>query len=75
MPGCSGVTVVTNSYAFFIACEAAGALRARHSLRPLIFSGQEFNAKLGHIEPRDREVVASAIGCLKSEASLANVRC
>ena len=29
MPGRSGVTVVTNSYAFFTACEAAGALRAR----------------------------------------------
>src|SRR6266403_2548373 len=37
MPGRSGVTVVTNSYAcFYFACEAAGALGARHSLRPLI---------------------------------------
>src|SRR6266404_4779958 len=35
MPGRSGVTVVTNSYAFFTACEASGALGARHSLRPL----------------------------------------
>src|SRR5258705_4086089 len=35
MPGRSGVTAVTNSYAFFIAYEAAGALGTRHSLRPL----------------------------------------
>src|SRR6476646_11768432 len=35
MPGDSGVTVVTNSCAFSPAREAAGALCARHSLRPL----------------------------------------
>ena len=37
MPGRSGVTVVTMLVClFYFACEAAGALRARHSLRPLI---------------------------------------
>jgi hypothetical protein len=41
MSGETDVTVVTNSYAFFIACEAAGASDARHSLRPL-FRGQGF---------------------------------
>ena len=42
-PGRSGVTVVTNSYAcFYFACEAAGALRARHSLRPLFSLGGWF---------------------------------
>jgi hypothetical protein len=43
MPGETGVTVVTTLVCFFIfAREAAGALDARHSLRPLMFSGQEF---------------------------------
>jgi hypothetical protein len=37
MPGEIGVTVVTKLVCFFVfAREAAGALRARHSLRPLI---------------------------------------
>jgi hypothetical protein len=35
MPGVSGVTVVTNSCAFYFAREAAGASSARHSPRPL----------------------------------------
>src|SRR5258708_39528378 len=36
MPGRSGVTVVTTLVClFYFACEAAGALSARHSLRPL----------------------------------------
>src|SRR3954447_22164559 len=38
MRGVSGVTVVTTLVCFLIfACEAAGASRARHSLRPLMF--------------------------------------
>jgi hypothetical protein len=42
MPGDSGVTVVTMLVCFFyFAREAAGALSARHSLRPLIFRGQD----------------------------------
>ena len=41
MPGVSGVTVVTMLVcSFYFACEAAGASRARHSLRPLISEGE-----------------------------------
>jgi hypothetical protein len=40
---------------FSFACEAAGASRARHSLRPLIFWANSF-AQLGRIAPRDRGV-------------------
>src|SRR6202171_1613087 len=39
MPGDPGVTVVTNSRVFYTTREAAGALGARHSLRPLISEG------------------------------------
>jgi len=47
MPGDSGVTVVTMLVClFYFACEAAGASCARHSLRPLIFQGQDFQEKL-----------------------------
>jgi hypothetical protein len=47
MPGESGVTVVTMLVcSFYFAYEAAGASSARHSLRPLIFQGQDFQAKL-----------------------------
>jgi hypothetical protein len=41
MPGETGVTVVTNSCVCFFTHEAAGALSARHSLRPLIFRRQD----------------------------------
>jgi hypothetical protein len=34
---------------FYFAREAAGASSARHSLRPLISQGQEFEAKLGRV--------------------------
>jgi hypothetical protein len=52
------VTVVTMLVCFFIfAREAAGASSARHSLRPLIFSGQDAKAKLAQAR-RDREAVA-----------------
>jgi hypothetical protein len=41
MPGDSGVTVVTMLVcSFYFAREAAGASRARHSLRPLISEGR-----------------------------------
>src|ERR1700731_5107876 len=41
MPGESGVTVVTMLVcSFYFACEAAGASRARHSLRPLFSEGK-----------------------------------
>ena len=43
MPGETGEPVVANSPCFlFFAREAAGALSARHSLRPLISEGQGF---------------------------------
>jgi len=43
MPGVFGVTVVTMLVCFIIfACEAAGALSARHSLRPLILAGKTY---------------------------------
>jgi hypothetical protein len=48
---------------FSFAREAAGALGARHSLRPLISQGQEFNAKLARNPRRDRGTV-SARRCL-----------
>jgi hypothetical protein len=47
--------------------EAAGALGARHSLRPLISQGQEFNANLARNTRRDRGVVSATIGGLKIE--------
>jgi len=54
------VTVVTCSCALLnFAREAAGALSARYSLRPLIGGLRKFLANLGHIGPRDREVVSS----------------
>jgi len=45
-PGDPGVTVVTMLVRFFVACEAAGASSARHSLRPLISEGGMFGTKL-----------------------------
>src|ERR1700682_836147 len=43
MPGESGVTVVTMLVCFiYFAREAAGALSARHSPRPLFFLGERF---------------------------------
>src|SRR5258705_2844822 len=54
MPGRSGVTVVTNSCVCFFTHEAAGALSARHSLRPLISQGGDFFALLGRFALRER---------------------
>ena len=52
----SGVTVVTTLVClFYFACEAAGALSARHSLRPLVGEGKTFRVNLGRIAPRDCE--------------------
>jgi hypothetical protein len=42
MPGVAGVTVVTTLVCFYFTHEAAGALRARHFLRPLISEGRTF---------------------------------
>src|SRR5579863_6175967 len=50
MPGVSGVTVVTTLVcSFYFACEAAGASRARHSLR-LYVTGRKVHAQLGRID-------------------------
>src|SRR5437763_2818030 len=38
---------------FYFACEAAGASRARHSLRPLMFQMAQPTAKLGRIASRE----------------------
>jgi hypothetical protein len=48
---------------FSFAREAAGASRARHSLRPLNFQGQEFKENSRENARRDREAV-SACGVL-----------
>jgi hypothetical protein len=44
-----------------IARWTAGAARIRHSLRPLFLKGEEFQARLGRITPRDREVVSAGL--------------
>ena len=46
MPGETGVTVVTMLVCLFFTHEAAGALSARHSLRPLISESGTFLGKL-----------------------------
>jgi len=59
----SGVTVVTTLVClFFITHEAAGASRARHSLRPLIFWADGSLQKLGRIAPRERGVLFWKLG-------------
>src|SRR5260221_13371715 len=59
MPGRSGVTVVTMLVClFYFACEAAGALGIRHSLRPLFSRGETVFAQLGRIAPRERGFVS-----------------
>jgi hypothetical protein len=59
MPGVFGVTVVTMLVCFLIfACEAAGALSARHSLRPHLFRGRKVHQKLGRLAPRECEGVS-----------------
>jgi hypothetical protein len=61
MPGDPGVTVVTNSRVFYTTREAAGASSARHSLRPLIFRGQDVSGKTRAQARRDREAVAAML--------------
>src|SRR5205823_11319531 len=58
MPGYSGVTVVTILVCFFIfACEAAGASRARHSLRPFQLEGETFDVMIRAPAARSRRCV------------------
>ena len=54
MPGVSGVTVVTNACAFYTPHAAAGASSARHSLRPLISVGCDFQGKTRAMQRRER---------------------
>ena len=62
MPGETGVTVVTTLVCFLsLAYEAAGALDARHSLRPLIFRRRDEEQNSRKTMRRDREA-ASAHG-------------
>jgi hypothetical protein len=64
MSGDSDVTVVTTLVCFLIfARKAAGALSARHSLRPL---GRKESAKPGRIAPRECGLIS--INVIASEA-------
>src|SRR4030081_1466588 len=75
MPGRSGVTVVTNSCAFYFAHEAAGASGARHSLRPLNSESGTFPAKLARkAAARSRSRVAPSL-CLAVIASCVGRHC
>jgi hypothetical protein len=70
MPGATGVTVVTTLVcSFYFACEAAGASRARHSLRPLFCGGPNAEAKLARNTRRDREAVFEFDVVARSEAT------
>jgi hypothetical protein len=46
-----------------IAHETAGAARIRHSLRPLNFEGEEFQANLGWNAPRECEATSATLTC------------
>ena len=76
MPGRSGVTVVTMLVClFYFAYEAAGALRARHSLRPLIFRGANVLAKpRAHRAARSRRHIAIRHPCVTASPLSLEVR-
>src|SRR5258708_19441982 len=69
MPGRSGVTVVTTLVCFFhFTHEAAGALSARHSLRPLLSRGEWFcktsgASRRGIADPYSKIVIVSSHPC------------
>jgi hypothetical protein len=57
MPGVAGEPVVTTLVCFFIfACEAAGALSARYSLRPLVSEGGTYWQNSGDSRRGNAEV-------------------
>jgi len=59
MPGETGVTVVTTLVcSFCFACEAAGASRARHSLRPPFRAKRIFASTRTPPAPREGGVLA-----------------
>src|ERR1700681_735296 len=74
MPGVSGVTVVTNACAFYTTHAAAGALGARHSLRPLI-GGRKLMANLARFRRRDREAALADDSLLLKFASVSHRHC
>src|ERR1700730_1890167 len=74
MPGLSGVTVVTNACAFYTTHAAAGALGARHSLRPLI-GGRKLMANLARFRRRDREAALADDSLLLKFASVSHRHC
>ena len=75
MPGVSGVTVVTTLVCYLhTAHEATGASGARHSLRPLIFRGQEISAKLAQNMRRDREAMSGMVP-FRHSGKFAQYRC
>src|SRR5258706_9420243 len=72
MPGRSGVTVVTMLVCLFFTHEAAGASRARHSLRPLMSEGQNIRKTSG--ASRRENADAYPLGSLKIESETAPER-
>ena len=85
MPDDSGVTVVTTLvWFYFFPREAAGASRARHSLRPLMFRWLHVRANLRKIMRRDRGGVgglpvvvdcqSSSLRALAKQSILARIR-
>jgi hypothetical protein len=54
----------------YFAREAAGASSARHSLRPLIFQGQEFKANLARNKRRDRGHVCGNVIASEAKQSI-----
>jgi hypothetical protein len=69
MPGETGVTVVTMLVCFLsFAYEAAGASRARHSLRPLDFGGKENFRQTSGVSRREN--VKSCLGIVDDANSI-----
>src|SRR5260221_7700365 len=64
MPGDPGVTVVTNARVYYTTRAAAGASGARHSLRPLMFSGRDVPGKTrAQRAARSRSCVKNEMSC------------
>src|SRR5258708_25821671 len=78
MPGCSGVTVVTNARVYYTPRAAAGASSARRSPRPLISESGTLIDNLARNMRRDREAVSKHGGlfetCIGSDLLSANAR-
>jgi hypothetical protein len=68
MPGDSGVTVVTNARVYYTPRAAAGALGARHSLRPLTIEGRRFQQDSDVSSREIAKLCLVVIACDKREA-------